>query len=300
MRHLFFLSTIALFGCREAITPPPEPISVDININGNTGDTLTEGFFGFANIVDQPASLNEDLNSDGNLDRFEDVDFDDHLDLAEDTNNNSTLDPGEDIDGDGRLDINEDLDGDGVLDFTNEDTNNNGILDTALPLDINQDGVIDEQDHTTQSIFLMFTSSGETTCDEIVSALEVNQNPTLDGTIFFVQAFQIGIGAGIEVAFTPGAIAATSLNPQNTILVQPVYGVFSQGSPSPDSIADDGGEPSAISIETLGDTLTATFSGDVVNGGELFAYSAQVNDLSECTALSDVLSVLISRGILLQ
>jgi hypothetical protein len=300
-RTIFLLSTSFFFACGEPIEPPLTPIEVNIDINGNTGDAIDDGFFGFASVVDQPATINEDQNGDGNLDQFEDLDFDDNLDVAEDANNNGILDPGEDIDGDGNLDVNEDADGDGVLDFVNEDINDDGLLDTALLIDLNQDGEINDQDHNTRAILGWVASTGETTCESIVTSLQGNDEVPFEGTVLLMQGFQIGIGPGIPVAFGQGTSASTSLNdPQNIISIEPVFGVFTNGVPSLDSIAEGVGLNSTIEISTIGDTLTATASGDVTNNGDTFVYDTTVNGLPECEELSDTLASLLERGLLLQ
>jgi|GEM_PF-411555 len=125
------------------VSSPHQCINEDINTNG---------------ILDK----SEDLNNNGLLDLNlnEDLDGDGRLDIAEDFNNNNVLDTNlnedlnpngilevslsEDFNRNGILDIsiNEDKNNDSILD-EGEDLNRNGVLDTALNEDLNRNGVLD-------------------------------------------------------------------------------------------------------------------------------------------------------------
>jgi hypothetical protein len=294
---LGLFGAVVLFGCPAPPPPIETAVDVTIDVNGNTGDAIDDGFFGIASIVDQPITDTEDEDGDGNLDVFEDVDFDNNLDVAEDANNNGILDNGEDIDGDGNLDINEDIDGDGTLDFTNEDQNDNGVLDVDVEVDLNQDGVVDEQDHVTQSFFILITSSGEVTCEDVVASLINGEDPIFNGTLFGTVGLQFSFGPGIESVFASGQTVTTNTqNQTNATIVQPVFGVFTNGVASADSDATGENQISTIDIETLGDSLTATVSGDVENQGVVFPFSATVTALPQCQELSEQLQIQLESG----
>jgi hypothetical protein len=293
-------SLLLSVGCGDPEPPVGLSIDVDINVNGNNGEVLTDAFFGVAALVDQTQKINEDVNRDGNLDVFEDLDFDQRLDVAEDLNNNGVLDLGEDIDGDGNLDADEDRDNDGVLDFNNEDTNNNGILETAIEVDLNEDGVINAQDRITQSIFAFFATSGVLSCEELVASIQENNGqPSLDGAVLQVLGAQLALGPKLPNIFVQGQTVTTSFSAIDFTSVQPLFGVFEDNTPINNSFADGGGQLSSIKIDALGDLFSGTISGEVQDGANVvIPYTAAVANVPVCDALSDTLLVLLENGIL--
>jgi hypothetical protein len=287
-------------GCGDPEPPVALSIDVDIDVNGNTGEALANAFFGIAAIIDQTQKINEDVDRDGNLDVFEDLDFDQRLDVAEDLNNNGTLDPGEDIDGDGNLDLDEDKDGDGVLDFINEDINNNELLETALEVDRNSDGIIDDQDHITQALFALLATSGKLSCEAIVASIQQNNGqPLLDGTVLQMLGAQLALEPQSPGIFVQGQTVSTSFGATGFTSVQPLFGVFVDSNPVSNSFAEGSQQLSSVKIDVLGELFSGTFSGEMQDDANVvIPYTAAFKNVPVCDALSDVLLVLLENGIL--
>lgn len=93
-------------------------------------------------LVILEGTISEDTDGDGYLDEVD-----------EDTNDNGVLDDGEDLDGDGNLDVDEDVDDDGEMDsysYYRTITSNDPDWTVDSTIDVNGDGVIDDDDEVPQ------------------------------------------------------------------------------------------------------------------------------------------------------
>jgi hypothetical protein len=271
-------------------------VAADIDVNGATGDALTEAFFAAGVRENLPGLVSEDVDGDGNLDVAEDLDGDGNLDAAEDLNANGVLDNGEDLDGDGNLDAAEDQDGDGNLDLSDEDLNANGQID-ASEVDINRDGVIDEQDNVTQSVFVLIASGGAVGCEAFADAFDGGADLEVDDTVLFAIGAQVGIGPNIPNAFSAGNVVEVEQAATESITLISAFAELEGGDAVAGKSAADEDGTSVLTIDKLGGRLSASLTATLVgDDGAEFSLSAEFKRVENCRALSDKLQGALDTG----
>jgi hypothetical protein len=230
------LSMLAV-GCGG--TPPEEPgvTGVVVDVNGANADNSTNAVFGFFELNGLGSFNNEDLDRDGNLD------------VDEDANLNGVLDDGEDLDGDGNLD-------------SDEDANGNGVLDREQ-LDLNGDGVVDGGDTVSGAALFVLTSETDTLCADLATE---GFEPTNDANTS-VFAFQFKTGAAQTDLATGGSFSnVEGAGSFDFTSVQGSFSVFADSvqTVNATSSADDQDDNSVFEVVSLGNTLTANYSGTLL------------------------------------
>lgn len=246
-------------------------VAADVDVNGATGDVLTEAFFGAGVRENLPVLTSEDLNQDGNLD------------IDEDANQNGILDPGEDADGDGELD------------FFDEDSNGNGQID-VVETDVNGDGVIDEADNATVSIFILAASGGAVNCENFADSFLNGGELLIDDTILFTLGIQASLGPDIENEFSEGnTITPREANATDVVLLQTIFGEIVDGVAVEGRSAADG-ETTSLTIDNLGNKLSASLTATLADDNGTFPLEAKFTRVENCQALSDGLQEQLDTG----
>jgi hypothetical protein len=263
---LFGAGLAALFlGCGAQV-------KVDATVKDADGKALKAAFFATALRENQPGLVNEDIDEDGRLD----VD--------------------EDLDADGVLDDGEDADGDGTLDFA-EDLNGNGQLD-LITIDLNRDGVIDENDNATQSIFLVVASGGAIDCADFQAAL-FDEGALEDDTLLFMTAAQISQGPNIADIFVEGGAITAKEEETDFVAIQTIFGNIKDNDFDENFGEDD--EKNTLNIDALGETLDATLTATLVDDEAAESpLNATFKGIERCQALSDELQRHLDNGIELE
>lgn len=277
---------VASVACVLVGCDPAPQVDVDLEVNGASGDALTEAFFGFASLQGEFVSIPEDFDGDGNLDLDEDLDNDFNLDVAEDLNGNGVLDIGEDADKDGNLDLDEDLDGDGNLDI-NEDLNENGILDDFI-FDLNEDGQIDDQDVLQRASLFVVATSGEVDCESFTDLVQ-SGIPLIEGTSLTFEVNEFVVGADRASNLVAGQTITAVDDSVRVVEILAEFGQVENGVPVDDSFAS-GSDELTLSILAFDEALSLSLDG-VMDGdlGASFPIRAELTRMENCPPLSALL-----------
>ncbi len=132
----------------------------------------------------------------------EDVDGDGNIDVDEDTNNNGILDTGEDVDGDNHLDVAEDLNGNGVLELI---SNGSGLRMVTTNTTAHDAGFFVD----------LFGNDLSNSRDEVGAGMSVLSSGTqanFEFDLFMNNAFNNNLGDGaLIVADDPGTVRFNSI-----------------------------------------------------------------------------------------